>query len=360
VRARDWQADSRKDPEELEREIDDTRAELRATLDALEERLSTEHLLEMTLGRVRQHGGEFATNLGNSVKQHPLPMLLTSVGIAWMMMTERRDGNGRTELEHYDEGRSRWSESADKARAGMAGVRDSVRQAREHIEHSKDSVTRAAQSLRSRTGRAASATRARLSSARSSADHMLQEQPLVLGALGIAAGAIIGAMLPASRVENRWIGSARDRALEGAKQAGRQRYGQLRERAHEAAEQARERIAADGHDEAGMRGDPGMHREARPEWESSYRSDYERPEDYNAAVERTTTERSYVSASDDERSTEKERTSRTPTESSPNLQRNPADQRRKRPSEQGVGRAHSDRGPLDPDSSPTSKTPPSI
>ena len=93
LRARDWQANSHKDPGDLEHDIDVTRAELRATLDALEERLSTEHLLDMTVGRVRQHGGEFASNLGNSMKQHPVPMLLTSVGIAWMMMNGRRDGD---------------------------------------------------------------------------------------------------------------------------------------------------------------------------------------------------------------------------------------------------------------------------
>ena len=48
----------------------------------------------------------------------------------------------------------------------------------------------------------------------------LHEQPLVLGALGLAAGAAIGAALPATEKEDEWLGDSRDR-LDGARQGGR-------------------------------------------------------------------------------------------------------------------------------------------
>ena len=48
----------------------------------------------------------------------------------------------------------------------------------------------------------------------------LHEQPLVLGALGLAAGAAIGAALPTTDKEDEWLGDSRDRLKERAKEAG--------------------------------------------------------------------------------------------------------------------------------------------
>ena len=91
-----WREDSQKDPEELEREIDATRADVQATLGALEQRLSAEHLLDLTIGRVREHGGAFAGNLGSAARDNPVPLVLTSIGIAWLMMSGRNGNGART------------------------------------------------------------------------------------------------------------------------------------------------------------------------------------------------------------------------------------------------------------------------
>lgn len=79
----------------LEREIDATRAEVRATLEALESRLSVERLLQLTVGKIRERGGEFAGNLGNAATQNPIPLLLASIGVGWMMLESRRGTLGR-------------------------------------------------------------------------------------------------------------------------------------------------------------------------------------------------------------------------------------------------------------------------
>ena len=39
---------------------------------------------------------------------------------------------------------------------------------------------------------------------------MLEEQPLVLGAVALALGAVLGATLPTTRIENRYLGPTRD------------------------------------------------------------------------------------------------------------------------------------------------------
>src|SRR5690606_7487425 len=97
ARSWSWHEDSRKDPDELEREIDETRADVQATLQALERKLSPARLFDRTLGRVREGGGEFVHNLTDQVRRNPMPVILTSIGIAWMMMSGRRGDGIRVE-----------------------------------------------------------------------------------------------------------------------------------------------------------------------------------------------------------------------------------------------------------------------
>ncbi len=55
------------------------------TVDALGTRLSPGELIDQFIGTAREHGGELTRNFGGQVKQNPVPALLTTVGIAWMM-----------------------------------------------------------------------------------------------------------------------------------------------------------------------------------------------------------------------------------------------------------------------------------
>ena len=88
--AHDVRDDARKDPATLEREIDQTRADMDRTLGALERKLSPGQLLDQAMDFAREHGGEFASNLGRSVKENPMPALLTVVGVAWMLASNNR------------------------------------------------------------------------------------------------------------------------------------------------------------------------------------------------------------------------------------------------------------------------------
>src|SRR4029453_1884569 len=102
--------DAQKDPEVLEREIDQTRAQMDQTLGALEQKLSPGKLIDEALGLLREHGGDFAANLGNSVKQNPMPVMLAAVGIGWMMFGSNR----RSSVTKYD--------YDPNVEAGLAGV----------------------------------------------------------------------------------------------------------------------------------------------------------------------------------------------------------------------------------------------
>jgi hypothetical protein len=55
---------------------------------------------------------------------------------------------------------------------------------------------------------------------------MLDEQPFVVGAVGIALGALIGAVLPESEREDRMLGQVRDRTLDRATESVTRGYEQ--------------------------------------------------------------------------------------------------------------------------------------
>jgi hypothetical protein len=63
----------------------------------------------------------------------------------------------------------------------------------------------------------------------------IEDYPLALGILGLMAGAALAMMLPASQIEERWIGPVRERV--------RQRADELRREAVDRAEEAAERAA---------------------------------------------------------------------------------------------------------------------
>src|SRR5690606_21457673 len=257
----EFRRDTQKSPYELEREIDATRAELQATLEELEHRLSPSDLLGQLWTQVRRHGGEVGGNLGHSLKENPIPALLTSIGIAWMMASNGRhpsryDGNGSGR--RLREGRERMSAAGERMRESGGRVRERMRGAREAMRHRGDTAREGLMSARERMASSAhsmgerarsmsAGARRRARRAGSGFGYMLEEQPLLLGAIGLAAGAIAGAALPSTEHEDRAFGPARDRALERMKRAGSEGARRVREHAEEAAEQVKSAIDDERH-----------------------------------------------------------------------------------------------------------------
>lgn len=212
---------SLRDPDALEREVEATRRELAHTMDLLGQRLSPGQLADRVLGASREHGGEFARNLGATAKYHPLPVLLTAVGIGWLALADSRpppvgaDGNGQ-------------GHAAETARR----MRDAARAQAEHVSGAvrgaSQRVRGAADALKSSAAQTGGALRDRRERAREGLQHTLHEQPLVLGAVGVAVGALLGGILPRTRTEDRTVGEYGER---------------LRERAADAAHDARDTAA---------------------------------------------------------------------------------------------------------------------
>ena len=81
-------------PAELEREVRESRADVERTLDAIQDRLSPGQLVDQVAHYLRDNGGEFARNFGDTVRQNPVPVVLVGVGLAWMMFSGPRHDGG--------------------------------------------------------------------------------------------------------------------------------------------------------------------------------------------------------------------------------------------------------------------------
>lgn len=211
-----------KSPERLEQEVDQARARLGRTANELSNRLSPGELIDQALGMAREHGGEFGRNLGAQVKNNPLPMILTSIGISWMMMSSGKNGSARAyntnsfslgtsdSADSSDtEGsslKSALSETAAKSREKAAAVGDRMHDTTANMKESAQSV-------------------------RDSLVHFYRDQPLLAGSLGIAIGAALGALVPPTEFEDETFGEARDRSFEAAKSKAANKYDEVRQSA---------------------------------------------------------------------------------------------------------------------------------
>ena len=181
---------------------------------------------------MRDRDGEFTRTVGDVMRQNPISVLLTAASLVWVIASSIRSrqpygdayaGEQPAEEEHErrlqeDEPGSNESGLGEKLGEKLQGGADAAKR-----------TWRASRSAASgRVSQAMSATRARAQQAQQRAQSMMDEQPLVLAALAAAAGVAIGAALPRSRIENRTVGSVRDRTLAKAKEAGERGYENLR------------------------------------------------------------------------------------------------------------------------------------
>ena len=235
----DTRDDSQKDPATLEREINQTRSEMNQTLDALEKKLSPGQILDQCLNVFGKHGGDLAQNFGNSVKQNPAPVALTAIGILWMMFSSGRSSSVKV----YDDsstfntndtsGTSVTSGATDKLKDTAESLRNKTAAARDKLMGSKDSIK---DTFSDASSKAATATQAQVRRAREGFNSLLEEQPLIVGALGIALGAAIGAALPSTEQEDRLLGGVRDQTLSKVKELTSETYDQVRETVKQAGE----------------------------------------------------------------------------------------------------------------------------
>lgn len=247
------------DAAELEREAEAARARLSETADQLKARMSPGQLMDEVLNQFRDgDGNQMLSNLRTQARDNPMALALVGSGLAWLMMgsgpsaprapgasagttaylrqppsgaahagrsgeaggaiASARDAAGKA----WDDTSSTAGGLAETARAAGSDALDSVRDAAgslraagsDALDSLRDHAVSAGETARDL--RAAGEERlAGLGHGAADLGHqarrtfadVLDREPLVIGAIGVAVGAAIGALLPASELERQHLGS---------------------------------------------------------------------------------------------------------------------------------------------------------
>jgi hypothetical protein len=282
---------------EIEREIEEERNALTRTLDEIHDRLSFEGLTGEFVARVRENSGDIGRTVVRGVRDNPIPIALTALGLAWLAASRRASSrdegpddwtSSRSPVARYGadlrdpeavvdpaplydaSGRplsgdeSRWdravgeaagqaeelaeeanghlSRAAQSVRRGAQGAYASAAELRRRITHGTEEMTGQARkrviAARTRAYEAQLRAEKYAVRGREKATDLYSEQPLVAGALALAFGAAIGGLLPRTRRENEALGTYRDRVLGEAERI----YGEERAKLEVAARDAGRRM----------------------------------------------------------------------------------------------------------------------
>ena len=232
----------------IERDLARTRARMDSRLDELQDHFTPRQMLNDAFAYFRGgDGAEFTKDLVTRARANPMPVALTGIGIAWLMVTAQKAGVPTQPKPHYDDleerirvaegGGQRYDHDDDDSYAGrlndardkVLGVaRTTTDTAASYAQRIKDAAAAASQSLREKSHdltSSANGTSDRLSNVAAKRSASLQEgtktmanssrsalsslasNPFALGGIAALVGLVAGSLLPVSDEEQNALGS---------------------------------------------------------------------------------------------------------------------------------------------------------
>ena len=170
---------ARVDPATLSQEIDETRADVGETLDALQAKLSPGQLLDQAVTYCTERGYELGRRVSETVREHPIPTVLAGAGLLWFISRRRRGSEIDIEIDeslladedygefYGEEGEGSFAEGTyvegssgeETSAGGKERVRSAAASARRRAGALRERASGAASSLRERAAGAASRPR---------------------------------------------------------------------------------------------------------------------------------------------------------------------------------------------------------
>lgn len=244
---REFDTEAAKSPETIEREIDAQREHIGHIVDALERKFTPGQMFDQALLLMQSNGSTFLTNLGTSVRNNPVPAVLTSVGLMWLMMSQNRPPTPREyrvepqpDIDWADDLGEGLSEGLDSARQRLHDTTDSLKDSYQAVKgkaaHLSDSLHAKTDQLSHAVHDTSDRLARRTHEMGDQFSHLLKEQPLLMAAMGIAVGALLGAALPTTATERRYLGRTSASLTGKVKQQAREGYEAVREKVMETTE----------------------------------------------------------------------------------------------------------------------------
>jgi hypothetical protein len=210
---------------ELERDAEAARDKVADTAQSIREKLTAGQMIDEFADMIT--GGDLSGSLStlkSQARENPLPVILVGAGIAWLAF-----GKGVTDQQSqyshlHSTARPARPQGVDTAaRPGsgsmassvIEGAKTAAQSVTETVSGMTDSLSAAADGLR--PSMLTGSSRLPRNIQRSAAE-LAEQEPLWIAALGLAFGAVAGAMLPASELEKEQIGPHAERLREEAKE----------------------------------------------------------------------------------------------------------------------------------------------
>ncbi|HEX6508426.1 MAG TPA: DUF3618 domain-containing protein [Chloroflexota bacterium] len=255
------EADTNDDIEQSRAQIEHTRSEMSETIDAIQEKLSPQHLArqakdtvrDATVGKAQEmvnDAGQSAKGFGSTVvetiKENPVPAALAGIGLGWLFMSGRKQSSStssyspRYEYDRYGSDGTAGGRYADRPAGSSVGSRvsqaqnkmgDLASQAQDQVSDVASQVQgtagQVAGQIQTTTGQLTGTAQYGAQQAGSTFQQMVRDNPLGVGVVAVAVGAAIGLSIPESDRENQLLGETRDQVMEQAQQTVQQKAQQV-------------------------------------------------------------------------------------------------------------------------------------
>jgi Protein of unknown function (DUF3618) len=267
-------------------QIEQTRAEMSTTIDAIQEKLSPQHIAqqakdtvkEATVGKAQEmvtNAGDtaselintagssakgFGSSLMDTVKANPVPAALAGIGLGWLFMSGRKQSTGsshnanhsgqdESSARGYNPGRSGQYGSVSYQETSGSPLGDRLASAQDKVGgitgHAQDKASNVAGQVQDTAGQVtgqvqdtagqlADGAQYGVQRAQGAFQQALQSNPLAVGVVAVAVGAAIGLSIPETEKENQLLGEARDEVMQQAQQTVQEKAQQVQTVAQQA------------------------------------------------------------------------------------------------------------------------------
>ena len=226
-------AESRTDksPEEIEREIEETRNRMSQNIDELGDRLNPQNLKQEAKSAIKNAASDAVSNVGDQarrtgsrlvdvIRDNPLPVIAVGAGVTWLLTQRSSSDISGDRMARYAytgperrQGEGKLSRIKEKVGGAVSGVKEKVSETASGIsEHAGELASGTGERVGELRVRARSQTRR----VKTNLEHAAEENPLMVAIGATIVGLALGLLLPGTERENELMGPARDQLVDRA------------------------------------------------------------------------------------------------------------------------------------------------
>ncbi len=256
---------------EAEAGAEQARAGLVSTLNQLRENLKPANVVEEVMGNAKVSASALSDQVWDTARRNPVPALMIGAGLAMILGVRGKVASTRTSRNSFSSdatdvsgpefqahiaqpgsGRSSSSRAGSTLSSAFSSARS---QAGGLLDSANERLTSAASRGASRIGKTfqGSSNAGETMSYTRSRDQVvdtisktIEQQPLILAAVGLAIGAAIGAAIPQTETENSLMGQSSGSVRDAAQSMVQQQVTQLKSAATHAVDEIKQTVADHG------------------------------------------------------------------------------------------------------------------